>query len=286
MKISVYITSYNQKAFLKEAIESVLAQTYPPFEIIIVDDCSTDGSQELIRTFAEKHSLIKPIFHQENLGVAQVRVTALNHVTGDYVTYVDGDDLYLPHKLEIEAAIIQAKKCDVAFSNTMYVDAKDITDIKWIWAANQFKLSPNLFAQTISRDFPRNSLFRMELINYQFLKSIGFHDTKLEIYEDFDLRIRIAQRATMAYSLEPTSKIRISTHGLSKRKKEEHINAYNYIYNKYTTAVEQLDLSLKHNVLQKMKENIEGLKREKIDLCRKSFKLKFKEFAKRLIDKI
>lgn len=283
MKISVYITSYNQKAFLTEAIESVLAQTYPPFEIIVVDDCSTDGSQELIRAFAEKHPIIKPIYHQKNLGVAQVRITALKNVTGDYVTYVDGDDVYLPHKLEIEAAIIKSKHCDVAFSNTMYVDPNDITDIKWIWATTQFKLSTNLFAQTITRDFPRNSLFRMELINYQFLKSIGFHDTKLEIYEDFDLRIRIAQQATMAYSLEPTTKIRISSNGLSKKNREEHIKAYTYIYEKYRLPIGQLDSDQQKEVKKRMKENLNSLSGKRKKNAVQSLKRKIWAFASRLL---
>ena len=95
MKISVYISSYNQKEYLQVAIESVLNQTFLPYEIIIVDDCSSDGSQELIKEYSKKYSFIRYVFHKENKGIAQVRITALSKVTGDFVTYLDGDDLYL-----------------------------------------------------------------------------------------------------------------------------------------------------------------------------------------------
>ena len=149
MRISVYITSYNQKAFLKEAIDSVLNQTLQPYEIIIVDDCSTDGSQELILSYADKYVYVKPIFHKKNLGVAKVRITALSNIKGDYVTYVDGDDVFLPNKLEIEANLIKSGEFNVAFSNNMYVDSNDLNDVKWIWADNVINLKTNLFIKTL-----------------------------------------------------------------------------------------------------------------------------------------
>ncbi|MDP2685559.1 MAG: glycosyltransferase family 2 protein [bacterium] len=286
MKISVYITSYNQKDFLQEAIESVLAQTFKPFEIIIVDDCSTDGSQELIKEFSNKHNIIKYFFHEKNQGVSQVRITALSNVTGDFVTYLDGDDLYLPNKLEIESRLMENNDCDIVFTNNMYVDADDVNDIKWIWASDKIKLDSNLFAQTITRNFPRINLFRMELINYEFLKDIGFHDLNLKIYEDYDLRIRLAKKAKMVCSIEPTTKIRISKNGLSKSNREEHIKAYKYIYSKYEADVNRLDDSLRNEVILKMERNLNSLYEENTRNSNTTFKVEIKRRLKRLIDKI
>ena len=116
-RISVYITSYNQKEYLVEAIDSVLNQTLKPFEIIIVDDCSTDGSREVIAGYALRYpDLVNPIYHTRNQGVAQARIDALQMVTGDYVTYVDGDDRYLPTKLEKEARLLQENANDLGMS--------------------------------------------------------------------------------------------------------------------------------------------------------------------------
>lgn len=286
MKISVYITSYNQKALLKEAIESVLAQTLQPYEIIIVDDCSLDGSQELIKDYSDNYSIIKHIFHEKNYGVSQVRVTALTNVKGDFVTYLDGDDLYLPNKLELESQLMKNNNCDIVFSNNMYVDAEDVNDIKWIWATDKIKLDSNLFAQTITRHFPRNSLFRMELINYEFLKNIGFHDLNLKIYEDYDLRIRMSKEAKMACSIEPTTKIRISKNGLSKSNREEHIKAFKYIYNKYEADINALDDRLRNEVILKMKINLNSFYKENDKSINNSFKEKIKSKLLRLINKI
>ena len=285
MKISVYITSYNQKEFLKEAIESVLNQTLKPFEIIIVDDCSSDGSQELIKSYAERFNIIKYFFHKKNIGVSQVRITALSNVSGDYVTYVDGDDVYLPNKLEIESKLLQNGKYNLVFTNNLYVNPIDISDVKWIWANKKIELSTNLFVQTITRDFPRNSLFRMELVSFDLLKKVGFHDLNLKIYEDYDLRIRLSKIAKMNCSIEPTTKIRISEDGLSRSNKEEHLKAYKYIYKKYHSDIEALNSNLKEKVFSKMKRNAQVFE-PKNDKVEKIFlKDKIKRKLKSIIDK-
>lgn len=241
MNISVYITSYNQKEFLREAIESVLSQTLKPFEIIIVDDASKDGSQEMIRSYQSRHpELIRAYCFEFNQGVTRVRRKALSEVKGDHVTYVDGDDLYLPHKLELEAKLMRKQGTNLVFTNNMYVNPDDINDIKWIWASNSIDLTTDLFLKTLTRDYPRNSLFRMELVNFEYFKSVGFHDPNLSIYEDYELRIRLSKKACMNYSLEPTTKIRISKEGLSKSPKDLHESSFKYIYNKYAPEIDKM----------------------------------------------
>lgn len=259
MKITVYITSYNQKAYLKEAIDSVLSQTLKPFEIIIVDDFSTDGSREMILEYADNFAIIRYYFHEKNLGVTEVRRKALSLVKGDYVTYLDGDDIYLPNKLEVESRLLENGRYNLVFSNNMYVDPDNLNDVKWIWAVKKFELKSNIFIQTLTRQFPRKSLFRMELINYELLKSVGFHDSNLEIYEDYDLRIRLAQKAQVNFSIEPTTKIRISKNGLSKSGKDIHIKAYEYIYKKYSPEIDKLEDVEKASVLELLDKNLRSL---------------------------
>tara|TARA_R110002051_G_scaffold57789_1_gene106753 strand:- start:7921 stop:8787 length:867 start_codon:yes stop_codon:yes gene_type:complete len=256
LKISVYITSYNQKDFLKEAIDSVINQTLTPYEIIIVDDCSGDGSQELILEYAREHSNIRYSFHTTNQGVAQVRRTALEMVQGDYVTYVDGDDIYLPRKLEIESQIIIKQSCDIAFSNNIYVNEYDLSNIKWIWTDTPVNLKSHssMFVKTVGRFFPRSSLFRMELVNYEFLKSIGFHDPNLDLYEDYDLRIRMAQKGTFGCTLEPTTKDRINSKGLSTSPREDHLKALNYIYKKYENDICELNVTDREILRKRIKQ--------------------------------
>ncbi len=99
MNISVYITSYNQQEYLKEAIESVLSQTLLPKEIWVIDDASTDGSQETIRNYINKYpNLIKAHFNDTNKGITFCRNKGISLVSEEYATWLDGDDIYLPQK--------------------------------------------------------------------------------------------------------------------------------------------------------------------------------------------
>jgi glycosyltransferase involved in cell wall biosynthesis len=97
-RISVVIPSYNHEKFIAEAIQSVVDQTYQDFEIIIVDDGSTDGSIEQIRKFSDPR--IKLILHKKNRGAAVAMRTALERAKGEYIAVLSSDDMFLPDKLE------------------------------------------------------------------------------------------------------------------------------------------------------------------------------------------
>jgi glycosyltransferase involved in cell wall biosynthesis len=252
MKISVYITSYNQKHHLKEAIESVLAQTLKPCQIVIVDDCSSDGSQELIAGFHSQYpDLITPIYHAQNTGVTQVRIDALQAVTGEYVTYVDGDDRFLPTKLEREANLLQASPhAQIAFSNNFYMTADGIH--KGIWADQVKPPEGNVFCQTFARDFPRRNLFRMELVDYQAWKRVGFHDPNLFMYEDFDMRIRLTKHLQVVYYDEPLTEIRLHYTGLASSKRVRHLEALDYIYRKNKPLLNDLSKAERDYVNRKL----------------------------------
>jgi glycosyltransferase involved in cell wall biosynthesis/DNA-binding SARP family transcriptional activator len=240
-KISVYITSYNQKAYLIEAVESALKQSLRPREIIIVDDCSTDNSQALIANYAQKYpDLISPIYHTKNLGVVRTRLDALNAVTGDYVTYVDGDDRFLPEKLEHEFEILAGNpKAQIVFSNNYYInpDGQPIG----LWVEEEKPPQGYIFKETFGRRFPKNSLFRMELVNYQAWKAVGFHDPAITIYEDFDMRIRMTKHLQAAFCDEPLSEIRMHDKGLSKLEAKQHLASLEFIYHKNRSLLADLD---------------------------------------------
>ncbi len=239
MKISVYIPSYNQKELLKQAIDSVLNQTLKPCEIIIVDDASTDNSQDLIDQYEKKFpGLIRPFYMTNNQGVAKVRIKALSVVQGDYVTYVDGDDLFHPNKLQIEAELMEQGDYSLVFSNTAYF-VRDVYNIIRIWAANKSEMPEpgNMHLRTFLRQFPRNSLFRMELVSYNLLKEVGFHDPNLKISEDYELRIRLTKVARVNYTLLPLAFVRTESHNLSKSNKALFLSSFDYIVSKHLNEI-------------------------------------------------
>lgn len=99
-KVSVIMPVYNRERYLSQAIESVLNQTYQDFELIVVDDGSTDRSPEIIRKYAERDKRVRCAFHEKNRGVSAARNTALDMAKGEWIAVIDSDDAWHPERLE------------------------------------------------------------------------------------------------------------------------------------------------------------------------------------------
>ena len=100
-KISVIMPVYNGEKFLKEAIESILNQTFQNFELIIINDGSKDSSLDIIKKYENSDNRIK-VINQENAGVSVSRNNGIKNSIGEYVAFIDCDDLWLPKKLETQ----------------------------------------------------------------------------------------------------------------------------------------------------------------------------------------
>ena len=98
--LSVLMTAYNREKYIVEAIESVLASTYTNFELIIVDDCSNDTTPHILRHFAEKDNRVSIYFNKENLGDYPNRNKAATYAKGEYIMFVDSDDMILKDGFE------------------------------------------------------------------------------------------------------------------------------------------------------------------------------------------
>ena len=237
--ITVYIPSYNQKGFLIEAVDSVLAQTRLPDEIIIVDDASTDGPQELIRDYASRHpGLIRPILHDVNMGIAQTRNDAIDAAAGDYLSYVDGDDRWLPEKLEREYAALELHSADVAFSN--HHNMTDAGVRMDTWVSDVFPPQGRVFEETFVRAYPRRDIFRMELVRTQMMRAIGAYDPELHVFEDYDMRIRLSKVAKTCYVNEPLSEIRRHERGLSASSRRDAVKTLKMIWAKNLPLLDDL----------------------------------------------
>jgi glycosyltransferase involved in cell wall biosynthesis len=121
--VSVLMPFLNVAPYLADAIESVRAQTYPHWELLLVDDGSTDGSGEIARRYAALDPRVRALEHpgRANLGASASRNLALRHATGAYVALLDGDDLWLPPKLEEQVALLEATPAaDVLVGSTEF----------------------------------------------------------------------------------------------------------------------------------------------------------------------
>lgn len=105
--VTVIINLYNGQATLAEAIDSVLAQSFSDWELVIWDDCSTDGSAEIPKRYNDER--IRYVRSDKQIALGQARHKAINLARGDWVAFLDQDDLWLPHKLELQLAIAREK---------------------------------------------------------------------------------------------------------------------------------------------------------------------------------
>ena len=110
--VSVLISSYNQREFIESTITSVLNQTYPNIEIIIIDDASTDGSQEIIIKISSnfEEEQVKLIQKPKNEGVTYCRNIGLSKSSGKYICFLDGDDVYLPEKISTQVDYMESNQ--------------------------------------------------------------------------------------------------------------------------------------------------------------------------------
>lgn len=122
MKYSFIVPIYNVENYLKKCIDSLLAQTYGSFEIILVDDGSTDSSGAIADEYAEKYSEIIQVIHQVNTGQGGARNTGITVASGDYLLMVDSDDYVSENMLEILDGYLEKYNCDILIFN--YIEVK------------------------------------------------------------------------------------------------------------------------------------------------------------------
>ena len=227
IKISVVITSYNQKEFLIETIESALNQTLKPYEIIIADDHSTDGSVELIEQYTKQYpDLIKPIFHEKNLGIAKNRNSAFRKATGDFVSWINGDDRLLPRKLELELkTYLNNPKAKWIYSQVYSTDSEGRRmNIRF---RGKYRTNAYSFGDVVTRIGIDPTY---HLIDRSILDEVDLFDENLESYEDWDFVIRLAKSYDFAYCPIPLSEYRQHGGGASKADKGTHLRSVKKIY--------------------------------------------------------
>lgn len=125
--VSIITPNWNCEKFIAKTIESVQAQTYQNWEMLIQDDCSTDGSLEVASRYAENDPRIKIEVNPKNSGAAVTRNNAIKRSKGDYLAYLDSDDIWVPEKLEKQLAFMEEQQCDACFSRYEHMDVGGVS---------------------------------------------------------------------------------------------------------------------------------------------------------------
>lgn len=128
--VSIVTPNYNCARFISQTIESVLAQTYTSWEMLIVDDCSTDGSYEIALEYSVRDSRIKVLRNEKNSGAAISRNKAIELAQGEFIAFLDSDDLWMPEKLEKQISFMRDNNCDFSFCEYEHIDEENKSLLK------------------------------------------------------------------------------------------------------------------------------------------------------------
>ena len=123
--VSIITPAFNAENYICETIESVKAQSYQDWELIIVDDCSTDNTLAIVKGYTDNDSRIKLIKAPQNGGVAKARNLGIEQAQGDYIAFVDSDDLWKPDKLEKQVAFMKEKGCVLSYTDFQKFNTED-----------------------------------------------------------------------------------------------------------------------------------------------------------------
>jgi len=241
-EISVIIPNYNNDEYLVECLDSVLNQTLKPREIIVADDASTDDSARIIDYYKDKYDVVRGIYREENQGVSKNRDLAIREAKGKYITMLDSDDYYYnKEKLESELNLIrskQEKEGDViAYSNKIKINVdtgeviREMDELKICEGDILFPIITRTCA--VPRDFvlPKKQYFK-----------VGGYDSRFPMYEDWDLKIRLAKNCKFYYTGVEGTAHRIHDKGLSQADPKTHFQIMKKVFQK---NIHLLSLSLR-----------------------------------------
>ncbi len=251
MKVSVIVPTYNREAYICQAIESVLQQTMKDFEIIVVDDGSTDNTEEKIQPYLQNLKYIKT----KNGGPAHARNIGMGAATGEYIAFLDSDDLYYPHKLGLQVAVLD-KFPEIAM---VYTEASAFDDSGYWDEHHLKKYHKNAYVReniNYENIFSENMLLRYAgldssnwgnkkiymgnifdkylqhlivftpaaMFRRNILKTIGLQNEHYWLSEDFEFMLRISRNYKVAFIDIPTYKLRYHTNQISTSRNKNHIH--------------------------------------------------------------
>jgi glycosyltransferase involved in cell wall biosynthesis len=240
--ISVIIPVYNGESHICKAIRSVLDQTYNNFELIIVDDGSTDSTSTIVRSFTDKRI---SYIHQGNLGPSSARNAGVMRSRGEYIAFLDCDDWWLPKKLEIQLTHFQSfPETGLVYCATHIYDTRN--RLVQFQAANidGYALDSMLMGNFISGS--ASSV----MIHRTVLDHVGLFDESLRTCEDWDLWLRIAAMYRICFVRTPLVHLLTRPGSLGKNIKGIRDDSFQLLDKAFTSYAAGLNYRKKHAYAQ------------------------------------
>ena len=222
--VSVIMPCYNAERHISYAIESIIAQTYPHWELIITNDCSTDNSLNIINHYIQQEpARIKCFTNSRNSGAAASRNNGIKRASGEYIALLDADDIWLPHKLEQHIAFITEKDCAISYTAYGFIDEHGQPMGKVYYPPPQADYHRLLRSNVIGAS---SVVVRADAMKANLFATDVFH-------EDYTSWLAIVKSCGTAYGLqEPLTMYRILQGSKSDNKLRSALGVYN-IYRRH-----------------------------------------------------
>jgi glycosyltransferase involved in cell wall biosynthesis len=212
--VSVIIPVYNGTTVLADALTSVRQQTYQNFEVIVVDDGSSDSSHALAEKFATEDCRVK-VLRQPNGGMSMARNTAIAGARGELIAFLDADDVWLPGKLAAQLDLLeQEPRANLLFTDYFSWDGQNDFDRRYS--------DPDKFPDgDAGRRLIFFNLFGIStvMVKREMLDAVGLFDVELPVAADWDMWLRIAERGLCAKGIrQPLARYRLWPGNISRNK--------------------------------------------------------------------
>lgn len=205
VSVSVVIPTYNRAADLSRALESVVSQTFPVTEIIVVDDGSTDNTREVVAQFGSRVIYI----HQKNAGAAAARNRAIGVATGEWLAFLDSDDWWMPDKIQLQLdALARSPRAVLSYTSAWIVSQGGAREM--FRAVEPAKLRRALRHSNLITSCSSVMVRREAVI------AEGCFDESLSLSDDWDMWVRLAQKHPFAVVSEPVIAYAITPNSLSQ----------------------------------------------------------------------
>lgn len=205
--ISIIMPAYNVEKYIAQSIKSVIAQTYNNWELIIIDDGSTDQTATIVKQFACDNNKIKYLY-QENAKQAVARNNGINSAEGTILAFLDSDDLWLPNKLEQTLAVFDLDKYDLVFTNSYISNAEDLnvncTSFKDLHVSSSSYFGKDALQLFISGN--RIPILTV-LVKKSAVQDVGLFDKECVPAEDYDLWVRLLKKGYTFFSIQENTAI-------------------------------------------------------------------------------
>jgi len=200
--VSVVVPVYNGERWIDTAIHSVLSQTYPSVQLIIVDDGSTDKTTDIVRSLASKAIVIR----QRNLGVSHARNAGIRECTGEYIAFLDADDSWMPTKLERQVECFEASpEAGLVHTGAFEIDDRGVT-LRTVLDGAHGRTALDLFLYRTAIVGGGSSA----MVRTALCETVGGFSPDLSTTADWDFYLRIAELSDVAFIPEPL--VRYSFH--------------------------------------------------------------------------